>query len=80
MEKHHIDHRLIQNIYSFQIKKRRRIIKKKQTKWFTLLPENPMNSSNRMTRAGNKDTIKLNVPTPIRTPLSKWVFELFLSH
>lgn len=38
---------------------------------FTLLPENPMNSSSRITRAGNKETIKLNVPTPIRTPLSK---------
>lgn len=44
-----------------------KIIHSKQT----LFPENPINSSNRITRAGNSEIIKLNVPTPMRTPLSK---------
>lgn len=46
----------------------------------TLLPENPMNSSKRITRAGSSDTIRLNVPTPMRTPLSKCTFDPVLAH
>lgn len=35
-----------------------------------------MNSSNLITRAGSNEIIKLKVPTPIRTPLSKWVLDV----
>ena len=37
----------------------------------TLLPPNPINSRSRMTLAGSIEIIRLKVPTPIRTPLSK---------
>lgn len=43
-----------------------------------LLPENPMNSSSLMTRAGSSEIIRLNVPMPMRTPLSKCTFDVSL--
>lgn len=46
----------------------------------TLLPEKPINSNSRMTRPGSIEIIRLNVPTPIRTPLSKCVFDSIVSH
>jgi len=45
----------------------------------TLLPENPINSNNLITRDGSNEIIRLNVPIPIFTPLSKCIFVLLFS-